>query len=413
MPSGSRLALALLLAAGFAGCAGPDAVEPEPPPLEQRLVQRQDGRVTVSAAALGAEESRARFGAALHDHGVQPVWLRIENRDSTPYWLFPLLADRDYFTPLEVARRVGGRAAPTWLVERLSAEAIPVLIPPGQTTTGVIFTHVVEGLKAITVQLNWPGHHREFPLVMVVPGLQRPPVATAARLYPGTTLRDLDEERLLAYAADLPCCATARDDAPGDPVNFLLVGSLDAVRLALASRGWTIAEARSGIASWRMARAFLAGNRLDHAPVSALSLFGRVQDVSYQKAREQVDGRLHLRLWLAPVTSRGQPVWAGQISRDIGVKLSGRLWPPTTHEIEPDVDAARFHLVQDLLASNHVAQVGFVGGVGLAPRTAPRRNGEGDPYYTDGLRVILVLSERRLPPMSHTLFGEPAPTVRP
>jgi hypothetical protein len=412
MPILPRLRL-LAIAAALAGCAAPDAVEPPPPPIEQRMALRRDGPVSVAAAAYGAEESRARFGAPLHEHGVQPVLLRIENNDAVPYWLFPLMVDRDYFTPLEVARRVAGRAAPAALVARLEQAAMPALIRPGQVTEGVIYTRAEEGLKAMTVQLNWPGHHREFPLVVVVPGLQRPPVATAGRLYPGQALPDLDDAGLLDFAARLPCCATARDGAPGDPLNLLLVGDLGALRLALASRGWAIAETRSGAASWRLARAFVTGERLDHAAVSDLMLFGRVQDVAYQKAREHVDARMHLRLWLAPATWRGQPVWAGQISRDIGIKLSGRLWPPTTHEIDPDVDAARYYLVQDLLAANRVARVGFAAGVLPAPRDAPRRNGENDPYFTDGHRAILLLTERRLASMSHGVFGLPAPTAAP
>lgn len=408
----SRLPAALLLALVVA-CAAPDAVEPDPPPVEARLEVRRDGPVSVAAAAFGAAESRARFDAALHENGVQPVWLRIENGDDVPYWLFPLMVDRDYFTPREVARRVGGAAAPEDLVERLEQAAIPALVPARGTVSGVIYTRAVEGLKAVTVQLNAPGRHREFPLVMVVPGLDRPPVATRERIYPGQALPDLDEAGLLAFAAGLPCCATAAEGQPGDPLNLVLTGSLGAVRLSLASQGWTLARSRSGTASMRLARAFLSGERLPHAPVSDLRVFGRAQDVAYQKAREHVDGRLHMRLWLAPVTWQGEPVWVGQISRDIGIKLSGRLWPPTTHEIDPDVDAARFYLVQDLLAANRVTRLGYGEGVGVASRAAPRRNGEDDPYFTDGHRAILVLTERRIAPMSHLLFGAPPPTARP
>jgi len=43
-----------------------------------------------------------------------------------------------------------------------------------------------------------------------------------------------------------------------------------------------------------------------------------------------------------------------------------------------------------------VAAFGFVGGVGAAPIDAPRGNLTGDPYFTDGLRIVLFLSEERV-----------------
>jgi hypothetical protein len=39
-----------------------------------------------------------------------------------------------------------------------------------------------------------------------------------------------------------------------------------------------------------------------------------------------------------------------------------------------------------------LGQIGWVKGVGVVSPNAPRHNLTGDPYYTDGLRVVLVLS---------------------
>jgi hypothetical protein len=97
----------------------------------------------------------------------------------------------------------------------------------------------------------------------------------------------------------------------------------------------------------RMISAFIFGSRFRCAPVSPLYLFGREQDMSLQKARAVIDERNHIRLCRAPVIYQGTPVWVGHISRDAGIKLSGRIWPPTTHVIDPAVDEARFYLEQD------------------------------------------------------------------
>jgi hypothetical protein len=115
-----------------------------------------------------------------------------------------------------------------------------------------------------------------------------------------------------------------------------------------------------------------------------------VQDLGLQKARDTVDERNHLRLWVTPVTFQGSSVWIGQISRDIGVRLTSKTI--TTHKIDPDVDDARFYLIQDLINSGALARFGYVKGVGVARRDEPRHNFTGDPYYTDGLRAVFFLS---------------------
>jgi hypothetical protein len=102
-----------------------------------------------------------------------------------------------------------------------------------------------------------------------------------------------------------------------------------------------------------------------------------------------------LRLWLAPFTFVGQQVWIGQISRDIGIKLTTQVWYLTTHRISEAVDQDRFYLLQDLIMSGYVSRFGFVSGVGASSMPDTRVNLGGDPYLTDGLRLVLFLGTRR------------------
>ena len=76
---------------------------------------------------------------------------------------------------------------------------------------------------------------------------------------------------------------------------------------------------------------------------------------------------------------------------DIGVELTDKSWYLTTHKIDPDVDFDRDYLLQDLLLSGAVAQFGYVGGVGASMPADPRVNLVGDPYITDGLRLVVLL----------------------
>ena len=87
----------------------------------------------------------------------------------------------------------------------------------------------------------------------------------------------------------------------------------------------------------------------------------------------------------------------GQISRDVGIRFTGRLDPPTTHVIDPVVDEARYYLMQDLALSQAVAKAGFVEGARRAPHYDPAYNLLGDPYYSDGLRAVLVMGDEPTP----------------
>jgi hypothetical protein len=90
------------------------------------------------------------------------------------------------------------------------------------------------------------------------------------------------------------------------------------------------------------------------------------------------------------MTYNGKPVWVGQISRDIGVRFTTKTI--TTHKIDPDVDETREFLVEDLAYNQVLAKLAYVGGVVAAPIDVPRGNLTGDPYFTDGLRVVLWIS---------------------
>jgi len=143
-------------------------------------------------------------------------------------------------------------------------------------------------------------------------------------------------------------------------------------------------------AAFAAQQAALAAERYPYAPISPLYLYGRPQDLALQRARDNIHQRNHLRLWLSPMRYRGKPVWVGQISRDIGSRLTIHSPYLTTHKIDPDVDEARTALTEDMAYSQNLAAIGLVRGVGEASRDAPRKNLTTDPYYTDGVRAVLI-----------------------
>jgi hypothetical protein len=76
----------------------------------------------------------------------------------------------------------------------------------------------------------------------------------------------------------------------------------------------------------------------------------------------------------------GRPVWLGSITFDRGVGLSHDTGQ-VTHHIGPDIDAERDLLMRDLRDAGMVQSFFQISGTGP---TLLGRNGEGDPYYTDG-----------------------------
>src|SRR5262249_17712711 len=149
---------------------------------------------------------------------------------------------------------------------------------------------------------------------------------------------------------------------------------------------------------WRTLKAFSLGTRYRYSPVSSLYVEGRCQDFALQRARQTINERLHLRLWTTPLRFQGQPVWIGQVSRDIGVRFTWRTWNLTTHRIDPDVDEARDYVVEDLLQAGRIELVGYLDGVGRRDAAGPRRNLSGAPYFTDGKRAAVLISPTRTTP---------------
>ena len=418
------------LSLGTAGC-----VSYRPKPLDQVHFQDRvewvgDDDVQIGVAALSAKEARQAFGVPLDKKGMQPVWLRIENRSGSPVFFLQQSVDPDYFSPAEAAHRshfsgttrflfygvAGLLFPPLWIaapVELVSAwiangrmderfEEAGIgnrLVAPDKTAEGFVFTSFDAGTKAVPVGVVTEDGRKRFKAFVPVPGLRVDHAAIDFdALYPPGEIRALDWDALRAELARMPCCTTnERGTRTGDPLNLVFVGEFDDVLLQLTRAGWDETEALSARTAWRTSMAFLFRSQYRYSPVSNLYAFGRKQDFAMQKARETIDERNHLRLWYAPLSVEGKPVFIGQISRDIGVRLTWRTWNLTTHLIDPDLDDSRENVMGDLIETDHVALVGYGPGAVARPRDRPGRNLTGDPYYTDGLRGVAAIVSEPVP----------------
>lgn len=175
---------------------------------------------------------------------------------------------------------------------------------------------------------------------------------------------------------------------PGDPLNLSLIGSEADVIKSLLAAGWKPATALSFASSVRIAVDTVIDKPDPNAPVSSLYLYGRKEDLAFEKPiGNSPKERHHVRLWLAPETKQDRPLWMGSATHDIGVELS-RTTGQVTHHIAPDVDAERDLLLAELTSAKRVQSVRWIDGY---QTVLQGKNGGGDPWHTDGRLPVISL----------------------
>ena len=408
----------------------PYTPQPDERPFLDRTQVRGDDDLVVRVSVLDDRESHRFFGVPLARRGIQPVWIEISNNGDQPYRLRLASLDPNYYPPLEAAfvnhfaisKRLVGFGLLAWIFlpllillpfkilgARVANRRMNVyfqehgigwgLIKPGNKLAGFVFTSLDEGTKQFSVRLLSAAGVKDFAFSIPVPGLK---VDHGHKQLDALVSRgeavECDEAELRKRLEALPRSTTnRRGTVEGDPLNLVAVGDFGTILNGFGAR-WDETETISLKSCWRTLKAFSLGSRYRYSPVSALYVAGRSQDFALLKARQTINERLHLRLWITPLRFNGKPVWIGQISRDIGVRFTAKTWNLTTHKIDPNVDDARDFVLDDLMEAGRVRLVGYVAGAEPADRTAPRHNLTGDPYFTDGRRAVAIFSETRTNP---------------
>ena len=156
--------------------------------------------------------------------------------------------------------------------------------------------------------------------------------------------------------------------------------------------------------SWRMVQAFVLNSPYPTAPFSTLYLFGRGQDIGFQKAIDNSPRkRHHIRFWALNETQIDQDwgaadfwkstdrpgdndrvLWVGAGTRDTGLSLT-RLSFQITHATDSDTNAERDYIVAELIKSRSIGA------------TKVYQSGQGLPaehinhYITDGEIMLASL----------------------
>lgn len=195
----------------------------------------------------------------------------------------------------------------------------------------------------------------------------------------------------------VPSYTITSDGLPGDPVNLALVGTMEQLRDAYATAGWSEADRLNIASAWRMVRAFVLNRPYPTAPFSTLFLFGRGQDVGFQRAIDDSPRkRHHVRFWGMPLerveeeldslafwskaprpNERESVLWVGAATRDTGISLTPLTFQ-ITHATDADTNVERDFIISALQSHKMIENVhSYAPGERLAI-------GRVNRYITDG-----------------------------
>jgi hypothetical protein len=214
--------------------------------------------------------------------------------------------------------------------------------------------------------------------------------------------------RIFVPANHLPFYSVTPDGFASDPLNIGLIGTREELIHAMTTAGWHLADHHNLRNAIHEGLSVVYGWSYPNAPVSGLYLFGRKQDVAFNIPIPDAPAgsRHHVRFWATSYVdsdeldvhtidwrhreahvSSDRLLWVGAASLDAGVAFI-RHNAQITHMIDPDTDAERELIVQQL---TDTAQATFKQRVKL-----------GDPYkltnrvwrgylQTDGIMSVMEL----------------------
>jgi hypothetical protein len=206
------------------------------------------------------------------------------------------------------------------------------------------------------------------------------PPAAAAQISPPLVA---SVQNLLSGA---PQRAQSKTKKPGDPLNLIIIGNSDQVLNAFKQAGWSEAKKLGTKSAVGTVRAMASDNGYGDAPVSQLYLFGRPEDLAFEKMLDTFMKRHHLRLWRTLANAPdGREIWLGASTHDIGLDVHFGV---VSHAIDTDLDAERAKVGADLIAG------GLVAAARLVSRPNPLSEGKtatGGTWKTDGQLLVIEL----------------------
>ena len=274
----------------------------------------------------------------------------------------------------------GATAPKPWTLHRAVTAARPASMRDKLMSAAQIWMSGQTGSNASTTT---PG-------VAATQGSSATPAPTTAAALPALKLSDSPLDADLRKAIDaLPRRINDQFNNLGDMVNFVVVGSQEQMQSALEAATWNVADTDSKESALKAVLQTYQKKDYLSMPMSRLYLFGRVQDFGYEMAEPfaVAASRHHFRIWKAPFTWNGQPVWVGAGTHDIGFEKDQRNGK-VTHKIDPAVDGERDNIGASLQKADKIKTISYY----LPPNPVQAtKNATGGEYHSDGRLLVIIL----------------------
>lgn len=168
----------------------------------------------------------------------------------------------------------------------------------------------------------------------------------------------------------------------GDMVNLVFVAPQNELEQAFEHAGWTSVDMAKHVIAWHL---LCHGTHYTRLPMAHFFLFGRSQDFSFSlpDPLSILSRRHHIRIWKTDYLVDNTPVWIAAATHDVSIAMHKMK---VTHRIDPQVDAERDFIGDNLSSTRLVARTEYV------PSQQPvfqATTAGGQAYYSDS-RILLV-----------------------